>query len=85
MIPAMFLVSRTRRREMDQLLPRRAPNGYGLVLGRAIRRILEAVHQSLERSRQRRALAQLSDALLRDVGLSRRDVTSESGKSFWRP
>jgi uncharacterized protein YjiS (DUF1127 family) len=69
---------------MARLLPRRTPNGHGLALGRALRRVLEAFGQSLERSRQRRALAQLGDALLRDVGLSRRDVNAESGKSFWR-
>lgn len=36
-----------------------------------------------ERSAQRRALAQLDDRLLRDVGLNRIDVAAECGKSFW--
>ena len=38
-----------------------------------------------ERSRQRRALAQLSDHMLHDIGLSRGDVWAECEKPFWRP
>jgi uncharacterized protein YjiS (DUF1127 family) len=38
-----------------------------------------------ERSRQRRHLAQLSDHMLHDIGLSRADVWSECEKPFWRP
>ena len=38
-----------------------------------------------ERSRQRRDLAQLSDHMLRDIGLSRAEVWVERGKPFWRP
>ena len=38
-----------------------------------------------ERSRQRRDLAQLSDHMLRDIGLSRGDVWAEREKPFWRP
>ena len=38
-----------------------------------------------ERSRQRRDLAQLSDHMLRDIGLSRGDVWAECEKPFWRP
>jgi len=36
------------------------------------------------RARQRRALADLSDTLLRDVGLTRADVEAEATKPFWR-
>ncbi|NJM92094.1 MAG: DUF1127 domain-containing protein [Rhodospirillaceae bacterium] len=38
-----------------------------------------------ERSRQRRELATLGDAILKDLGLSRADVESECRKHFWRP
>jgi len=38
-----------------------------------------------ERGRQRRDLAQLSDHMLRDIGLSRGDVWAECEKPFWRP
>ena len=37
-----------------------------------------------ERSRQRHALAQLSDRMLRDIGISRADVAAECAKPFWR-
>jgi uncharacterized protein YjiS (DUF1127 family) len=39
----------------------------------------------LERSRQRRALAELDAHLLRDVGLSRADVARECGRWPWDP
>lgn len=37
-----------------------------------------------ERARSRRALQQLDDAILRDIGLTRREVVQESRKPFWR-
>ncbi|HYH19838.1 MAG TPA: DUF1127 domain-containing protein [Azospirillum sp.] len=37
------------------------------------------------RWRQRRALADLDDHLLRDLGISREDALRESRKPFWRP
>jgi uncharacterized protein YjiS (DUF1127 family) len=36
------------------------------------------------RSRQRRALASLDEALLKDIGLSRADIEFEAAKPFWR-
>ena len=36
------------------------------------------------RSRQRRHLAELDDAALRDIGLTYRDVQHEIAKPFWR-
>ena len=38
-----------------------------------------------ERHRARRALAEMSDAMLKDIGLSRGDATYEWEKPFWRP
>jgi uncharacterized protein YjiS (DUF1127 family) len=38
-----------------------------------------------DRIRQRRDLAELDDFMLRDLGLSRRDVRWESSKPFWWP
>lgn len=38
-----------------------------------------------ERARQRRALRELDDWLLRDIGLTRRQVEGECAKPFWRP
>jgi uncharacterized protein YjiS (DUF1127 family) len=69
---------------MDHLLPRRAKAGYHITAGRRAKGILKALARSLERSRQRRALAQLSDDLLRDIGLTRHDIASEVSKPFWR-
>ncbi len=37
-----------------------------------------------ERTQQRRRLAALDDRILKDIGLSRADVMSESDKPFWR-
>ena len=45
----------------------------------------EAALSSAERARQRRQLAELSDAMLRDIGLTRSDVDAETRKPFWRP
>lgn len=39
----------------------------------------------LERRRQRRALLELSDHLLKDIGISRVDAWQEARKPFWRP
>jgi uncharacterized protein YjiS (DUF1127 family) len=39
---------------------------------------------ALERSRQRRALAAVSDAMLRDIGLTRAEIADEIEKPFWR-
>lgn len=37
-----------------------------------------------DRQRQRRDLAQLSDEVLHDIGLTRADVEREVSKPFWR-
>jgi uncharacterized protein YjiS (DUF1127 family) len=37
-----------------------------------------------QRLRQRRQLARLDDALLKDIGLTRCDAEMESAKPFWR-
>ena len=37
-----------------------------------------------ERRRQRRALLQLDDNLLKDIGLSHADAWQEANKPFWR-
>jgi uncharacterized protein YjiS (DUF1127 family) len=36
------------------------------------------------RSRERHALSQLDDRMLRDIGLTRADVHREATKPFWR-
>jgi uncharacterized protein YjiS (DUF1127 family) len=64
---------------MDRLLPRHE----NLRLSR-IARVLSRISRAFERSRQRRALVDLSDAMLHDLGLSRDDVARETKKPFWR-
>ena len=54
----------------------RARNGLGPALARLLR-----WH---ERARQRRQLMQLSDHLLRDLGITRATALGEAEKPFWR-
>ena len=46
-------------------------------------RIADTLMLWRERRRQRHAVSALSDHMLRDLGLSRADVSRESGKRFW--
>jgi uncharacterized protein YjiS (DUF1127 family) len=46
--------------------------------------LLEVIEGWAERRRQRRALLQLSDALLKDIGLARSQAEREANKPFWR-
>jgi uncharacterized protein YjiS (DUF1127 family) len=41
--------------------------------------------QWLARAAERRALAQLSDSQLQDMGISRAEADAEAGKWFWNP
>ena len=50
-----------------------------------LRRLRRGLVAGLERARQRRALQRLSDQMLKDIGLTRRDAEFETGKPFWRP
>ncbi len=53
-------------------------------IGRALGIAARLVATWAERRRQRRALLGLSDAMLKDIGLSRADVMFEGAKPFWR-
>jgi uncharacterized protein YjiS (DUF1127 family) len=46
---------------------------------------MRAVWFWMERSRQRRALADLDDRLLRDIGLTRDEARRECANPFWKP
>ncbi|MFZ1427689.1 MAG: DUF1127 domain-containing protein [Geminicoccaceae bacterium] len=69
----------------QQLHPRATLLRIEASAGRAAWRVLvawlEAAH---ERRRQRRALADLDDRSLRDIGLSRHQAECEAAKPFWR-
>jgi uncharacterized protein YjiS (DUF1127 family) len=54
-------------------------------LGERAGRIAELGLTWFERARERRQLCELSDHMLRDIGLTRGDVWAESSKPFWRP
>jgi uncharacterized protein YjiS (DUF1127 family) len=53
-------------------------------LGRGCRRAAEIGLLWTERAQQRRALGQLSDHMLRDIGVTRADAWAEADKPFWR-
>jgi uncharacterized protein YjiS (DUF1127 family) len=50
----------------------------------ALARLRAALLAWHERVRQRRALGELSDHLLRDIGVSRADALCEATRPFWR-
>jgi uncharacterized protein YjiS (DUF1127 family) len=47
--------------------------------------LIEAAIWCLERRRQRRALLQLDDRMLADLGVSRSQAIDEAKKAFWSP
>ena len=55
------------------------------LLGHGAGRVAEVGLIWFERARQRRQLAELSDYMLRDIGLTRADACAEADKPFWRP
>jgi len=54
------------------------------VLHHVLARISSEVGEWRRRSRDRRALATMSDRSLRDIGLTRYDAAREASKPFWR-
>ncbi|HMR30393.1 MAG TPA: DUF1127 domain-containing protein [Geminicoccus sp.] len=48
-------------------------------------RILAMVDHWIERHRERKALLELSDDMLKDIGVSRVDAMREGTKPFWTP
>ena len=66
----------------------RTPHGdsaadYLVVLWTAALRAAYWIEERLERSRSRRALQELSDHQLKDIGLSRADAFKEGTRRFW--
>jgi len=47
-------------------------------------RLFLAFYAWLERARQRHALSELDEHMLKDIGLTRADVTRETDKPFWQ-
>ncbi|WP_035694283.1 DUF1127 domain-containing protein [Azospirillum halopraeferens] len=63
--------------------PMAAPAIAALV--RWLSRPAMVVEQWRRRSRERRELDALDDVMLRDIGLTRCDITHEVRKPFWHP
>jgi uncharacterized protein YjiS (DUF1127 family) len=60
---------------------------YGDLPPRAARpgsRALATLLQWRERARQRRALREMGDHMLRDIGITRAEASGEAAKPFWR-
>lgn len=47
-------------------------------------RLLRLLQKYYANARQRHALSQLSDAQLKDIGITRVDALQEAGKPFWK-
>lgn len=58
--------------------------GRSKTFAHRLRSLLTWATEAHERNRQRHALARLNDTQLADIGLTRRDVSTETAKPFWR-
>jgi uncharacterized protein YjiS (DUF1127 family) len=47
-------------------------------------RVIDCLWEWRGRARERRQLSELSDVMLKDIGISRADASSEFEKPFWR-
>jgi uncharacterized protein YjiS (DUF1127 family) len=73
---------------VDLLLPPRAYSRWHRKEGRepihAFAAAFMLIGRWIERTRQRQALAELDDRMLRDIGVTRVEAVRESRKPFWR-
>ena len=51
--------------------------------GSFLLRLLSRIEFAIERYRSRRALMELSDEMLKDIGLSRSEAYREANRRFW--
>ena len=66
--------------------PMPARGGRGALTPTAwLLRGMEMIDAWCARARGRRALLEMSDAMLKDIGLSRADAWREGREPFWRP
>ena len=61
-----------------------SPTGLARSTRGKLRVWCSVVRMWFERSRQRRALADLDDRLLRDIGVTSAQASREAAKPFWR-
>jgi uncharacterized protein YjiS (DUF1127 family) len=57
---------------------------FGRPIRRALLRLTVVVEEWVERRRQRRALRELSEHVLKDIGIGRGEAEQEWRKPFWR-
>jgi len=50
----------------------------------AVRKLVATIFTWTERARMRRRLLSLDDRMLRDLGITRAEVHTETAKPFWR-
>ena len=62
----------------------RAEFDFRSAVRRRVIQIAEAFLAWHDRARQRRALMELGDHMLRDIGISRADACREAARPFWR-
>jgi uncharacterized protein YjiS (DUF1127 family) len=58
--------------------------GLRSAVRRSVIRMVEVFLAWHDRARERRALMELSDHMLRDIGISRAEAHGEAAKPFWR-
>lgn len=51
--------------------------------GSALLRVVAMIERAIERRRSRHALMELSDAQLKDIGISRSEAFREANRPFW--
>jgi uncharacterized protein YjiS (DUF1127 family) len=61
-----------------------AEAGFRSAARHALVRVVEALLAWHDRARERRALMELSDQMLHDIGISRAEALSEAAKPSWR-
>jgi uncharacterized protein YjiS (DUF1127 family) len=57
--------------------------GHRRRIGRAMHSLMRLLAQALERRRTRKALLEMTDDQLKDIGISRADAYREGLRSFW--
>ena len=60
------------------------PPKMSIPLAAGLQSVVRTVLQWNQRRRQRQALEDLDDHLLKDIGISRKAAAAEAGQLFWR-
>jgi len=71
-------------REMSTISTSSRITGYRAPTGSSLLRTMEWVEGMFERRRTRLALIEMTDAQLKDIGVSRAEAFGEAGRPFWK-